>query len=96
MSFTGGKLKLKGGDIGKRKKKRKSKDAEEGDQAGALVVLDDAAGGVAAVQKVLPYFLLPYFLQELMGLLLKSRRMHLTWWCWRSRRHCVMPSCCDS
>lgn len=57
MSFTGGKLKLKGGDIGKRKKKRKSKDAEEGDQAGALVVLDDAAGGVAVVQKVLPYFL---------------------------------------
>jgi hypothetical protein len=52
MSFTGGKLKLKGGDVGKRKKKRKSKDAGEGASAGALVLMDGAEGSVAAVQNV--------------------------------------------
>lgn len=52
MSFTGGKLKLKGGDIGKRKKKKKSKDAGEGAPTGALVALEGTEGVVAAVQKV--------------------------------------------
>ncbi len=52
MSFTGGKLKLKGGDVGKRKKKKKSKDAGEGASAGALVLMDGAEGSVAAVQNV--------------------------------------------
>ena len=49
MSFTGGKLKLKGGDLGKKKGKKKK--AKEGGE-GALILVDGAAGGAAVVQKV--------------------------------------------
>lgn len=52
MSFTGGKLKLKGGDVGKKKgKRKKAKEGGEGGE-GALIVVEGAAGGAAVVQEV--------------------------------------------
>ena len=52
MPFTGGKLKLKGGDVGKKRgKKKAAKEGGEGGE-GALIVLDGAAGGAAVVQEV--------------------------------------------
>ena len=54
MPFTGGKLKLKGGDVGKKKGKKKiAKEDGEGAE-GALIVVEGAAGGAAVVQKVCP------------------------------------------
>ena len=53
MPFTGGKLKLKGGDVGKKKGKKKiAKEDGEGAE-GALIVVE-GAGGAAVVQKVCP------------------------------------------
>ena len=49
MPFTGGKLKLKGGDVGKKKSKKKK--VSEGGE-GALIVVEGAAGSAAVVQEV--------------------------------------------